>query len=110
MKKERNRIAHEIRNRQKYEHNARIKDIVEEIGNASRAGNSKEMYAAVKNLNRKSTKELTVKDKDGKTIVAPTEVYKTAFFRRRERIFRCGSTRRKDRADTLHAPRCTDVL
>ena len=77
LKKERNRIAHEIRNRQKYEHNARIKDIVEEIGNASRAGNSKEMYAAVKNLNRKSTKELTVKDKDGKTIVARTEVYKT---------------------------------
>ena len=77
LKQERNKIAHAIRDRQKFEHNARINDIVEEIADAGKAGNSKQMYAAVKNLNRKSLKELTVKDKDGKTIVAPTEVYNT---------------------------------
>ena len=62
---------------QKYEHNAKIKAVVEEIGEAGRAGNSKKMFAAVKNLKRKSIKELTVMDDKKKVIVAPAEVYKT---------------------------------
>ena len=77
MRKQRNQISRQISNQLKYEHNARIQNIVNEIGEAGRAGNSKKMFAAVKNLNRKAVKETAVLDSGGKVLVTSNVVYDT---------------------------------
>ena len=70
MRKQRNQISRQISNQLKYEHNARIQNIVNEIGEAGRAGNSKKMF-------RKAVKETTVLDSGGKVLVTTNEVYDT---------------------------------
>ena len=70
LKKERNVIQRRIKDRLKLEHNNRIQSIVDEIGEAGKAGNSKKMFAAIKNLNRKPQKEISIIDEEGKIIIS----------------------------------------
>ena len=76
LKKERNVIQRRIKDRLKLEHNNRIQSIVDEIGEAGKAGNSKKMFAAIKNLNRKPQKEISIIDEEGKIIISPNAVHK----------------------------------
>ena len=76
MRKERNTIQRKIKDQLKLEHNTRIQRVVNEIEEAGKAGNSKKMYAAIKNMKRKSQKEITVLDADKRVLVSPNSVYK----------------------------------
>ena len=71
LRQERNVISHEIRRLVRKYHDSQIIKIVDRIENAP---NSLQMFQAVKDLNRKSLKPLTVHDHSGKSVSAPNAV------------------------------------
>ena len=73
LKTMRNQNSHTMRQNIKQKQEQRIKAVINDIENAE---SDHQMFTAVKNINRKAQKDLSVHDSEGKIVTTPNEVHK----------------------------------